>query len=348
MDAHAFGDGARYVLKRIGDAGVLRDHVVRVVHLACAAVHDHVLQDRAEADSVPDLGFFLGGEVYRLGVATALEVEDPGVRPAVFVVTDEFTLGIGRQGRLARPREPEEECHVSLLAYVGRAVHREDAAFGRQHEVQDREDALLDLARVGRAADQDHLALEVNAYEGLGLRAVLLGVCEESRDRDHGPVRLEGLDLLLRRTPEELARKEGLPGVLRHHVYVEAVAGVGAGVGVDDVDLLQVLDVAGGLVQKRPEGVAREGLVARAPIHRGFRDLVIYDKAVLGRAAGPLARPYDESPGTGDHALSPPHGCLDEARGWQVFVHGPDVLYPEAPQRHLTNRQIHTLPFHPV
>jgi hypothetical protein len=29
-------------------------------------------------------------------------------------------------------------------------------------------------------------------------------------------------------------------------------------------------------------------------------------------------------------------------------MHGPNVLYPELPQRHLANRQIHTLPFHPA
>jgi hypothetical protein len=29
-------------------------------------------------------------------------------------------------------------------------------------------------------------------------------------------------------------------------------------------------------------------------------------------------------------------------------VYGPDVLYPEASQRHLANRQIHSSPFHPV
>src|SRR5215211_6616659 len=348
MDAAAFGDRARYVLQRVGDTGVLRQRAVGVVHLASAPVHNHVLEHGAEADGVPYLGFFLGREVYRLGVAAPLEVEDPRGGPAVLVVTDQLPLGVGRQGRLPRPREPEEEGDVSFLAHVGRAVHREDAALGRQHEIQYREDALLYLPGVGRAADQDHLALEVYPDEGLGLCCVLIGVGKEPWDRDHGPVGLERVELLLRGTPEELPCEEGLPGVLGHHVDVQAVARIRSRVGVDNVDLLEVLDVGGRFFEERPEGIARESLVARTPVHGLPRDIVLHYKAVLRGAARPLARPDDEGPRTGDHALPPPHGGLDQARWWQVLVHGPDVLYPEAFQRHLANRQIHNSPFRPV
>jgi hypothetical protein len=55
-------------------------------------------------------------------------------------------------------------------------VHREDAVLGRQDEIQDREDALLDLPRVCGAADEYHLALEVQPDKRLGLGAVLLRV----------------------------------------------------------------------------------------------------------------------------------------------------------------------------
>jgi hypothetical protein len=94
------------------------------------------------------------------------------------VVPDKIPLWVGGKGRLARPREPEEKRDVSpvLASYVGRAVHGEHTAFRRQHEVQHREDALLDLARVCRAADEDYLALVVYPDERLGFRAVLLRV----------------------------------------------------------------------------------------------------------------------------------------------------------------------------
>ena len=96
MDARAFRDRARYVLQRVGDAGVLRQHAVGVVYLARAPVHHHVLQHGSEADGVPDLGFLLRGKVYRLRVAAAFEVEDPRVGPAVLVVPDQVPLGVGR------------------------------------------------------------------------------------------------------------------------------------------------------------------------------------------------------------------------------------------------------------
>src|ERR671920_43025 len=118
--ARAVRHGSRYVLQRVGDAGVLRQHAVGVIHLARATVHHHVLQHRPEADGIPDLGFLLRGQVYRLGVAATLEVEDPGVGPAVLVVPDQAPIRIRRQRGLARAREPEKEGHVPLLFHVGR------------------------------------------------------------------------------------------------------------------------------------------------------------------------------------------------------------------------------------
>src|SRR5918995_480400 len=136
--------------------------------------------------------------------------------------------------------------------------------------------------------------------------------------------------------------------MLGHHMDVKAVAGVCAGIGVDHVDLLEVLDVGGCLVEERPEGVARESLVASTPVYGFLRNLVLDDKAVLRGASGPFARPDDQGSRTRDHALPPPDRGLDQTRRWQVFVYGPDVLYPETSQRQLANRQIHNSPFHPV
>src|SRR5215213_3189285 len=59
MVAPAFGDRALYILQGVGDAGVLRQHTVRVVDLARAPIHHHVLEHGAEADGIPYLGFFL-------------------------------------------------------------------------------------------------------------------------------------------------------------------------------------------------------------------------------------------------------------------------------------------------
>jgi hypothetical protein len=61
---------------------------------------------------LPDLGLGRLRETDRLRVAAALEVEDAIVAPAVLVVADQQPFGIGRERRLARAREPEEDGDV--------------------------------------------------------------------------------------------------------------------------------------------------------------------------------------------------------------------------------------------
>ncbi len=55
-----------------------------------------------------------------------LDVEDATVTPAVLVVADERTLGIGRQGGLAGPRQAKEDGHIPVGTLIGRGVQRQD------------------------------------------------------------------------------------------------------------------------------------------------------------------------------------------------------------------------------
>jgi hypothetical protein len=55
----------------------------------------------SELDGVPNIRFFLPGEVYALGVASALDVGDTVVTPAVLVVADQEPVVISRQCRLS-------------------------------------------------------------------------------------------------------------------------------------------------------------------------------------------------------------------------------------------------------
>ena len=78
----------------------------RIIQIKAAAVHIHgdVFQDRAEhASGRKDVGLVLCGESNHFGVATALEVENTLVIPAVLIVTQQRPLGIGRQSGLAGP-----------------------------------------------------------------------------------------------------------------------------------------------------------------------------------------------------------------------------------------------------
>jgi hypothetical protein len=102
-------------LDRIGAARVLSDADVIVVWHTVRRVVDDVLQDRAEPNSVEDLGLLLGGEVDALGVAPSFDVEDACIGPDVFVVADEEAVGIGGEGCFPRTGETEEESDVTVI-----------------------------------------------------------------------------------------------------------------------------------------------------------------------------------------------------------------------------------------
>ena len=85
------------------------------IQLPADRVEDHVLQDGPEAvGGGVDLGLVLRAQADDLGVAPALDVEDPHVGPPVLVVADEMALGVGGEGGLPRAGEAEEEGRVSV------------------------------------------------------------------------------------------------------------------------------------------------------------------------------------------------------------------------------------------
>ena len=110
---HARHLHVRNVVDRV--AGSRIDGVLRraVVDLPARLVEHHVFQNRTESDCVEDLGLGLLGEIDALGVATAFDVEDAFVTPAVLVVADETPPRVGRESRLPGPGEAEEERDLS-------------------------------------------------------------------------------------------------------------------------------------------------------------------------------------------------------------------------------------------
>lgn len=124
-------------------AGVLGEGGVIVVDDTSDGVEDDVLEDGAELDRVVNIGLLLGGEANALGVATALDVEDTSVTPAVLVVTDQGTLGVGGESGLAGSGETEEDGHVAILALVGGRVKGEDVVLDRHLVVEDSEDPWM-------------------------------------------------------------------------------------------------------------------------------------------------------------------------------------------------------------
>jgi hypothetical protein len=231
----------------------------------------------------------------RLGVAAALEVEHALVRPAVLVVADQRPLRVGRQRRLARPREPEEQRDPAVRVVVRRAVHREDAA-QREHEVERPEDRLLDLAGVLGVGDQHEALAVVDRDRGAAARSVPSGVGLERRQGQHGPSRRPiGLAL----AHEQVADEERVPGALGHDPDRHLRRGVGAGVQLLDEEPLPTGGVEH-LLLEVGEVLWIERLVHRAPVDQVLGDGVADHELVLRRAARELAGVGDERPALRD------------------------------------------------
>ena len=88
----------------IAGAGVFRDLVARIIGRARARIENEIFKNGAEANGIPDTRLAGRRQANRLGVAAAFEVEDPLVRPAVFVIADQSAFGIGRQRGFAGAR----------------------------------------------------------------------------------------------------------------------------------------------------------------------------------------------------------------------------------------------------
>ena len=132
--------GVLDVLDGVGATGVLGEGGVIVVDDTGFGVEDDVLKDGAELDGVENIRLLLGGETDALGVATALNVEDTSVGPAVLVVTDQGALGVCGESGLASTGETEEDGNVAVLALVGGRVKGKDVVLDRHLVVEDSED----------------------------------------------------------------------------------------------------------------------------------------------------------------------------------------------------------------
>ncbi|MNC36276.1 hypothetical protein D3C75_847890 [compost metagenome] len=110
------------VLNRVGNAGVFSLAGVIKINAAIGQ-HLHVFQQCVATDSLIDLRFGLRRQFDGLGVAAAFEVEHAVMIPAVFVIADQLTFGIGGEGGFTGTGQAKEHRHVTLFADVGRTVH---------------------------------------------------------------------------------------------------------------------------------------------------------------------------------------------------------------------------------
>ena len=97
---------------------------------------------------------------------TTLNVENTTVTPAVLIITNQSTVGVGRQGGLAGTRQAEEDSDISVLALVGRGVQRQDVVLDGHLVEENGENTLLHLSGVLSTEDDHFLLGKVDGDRG--------------------------------------------------------------------------------------------------------------------------------------------------------------------------------------
>lgn len=114
--------GVGNVLDRVCATGVLGQSNVVIVNFAGVGVENDVLQNGSVANGPVNIRLLLGRQTNGLCVAATLDVENTAITPAVLVVTNEGTVGVGRKSSLASAGQTEEEGDVTILTLVGGRV----------------------------------------------------------------------------------------------------------------------------------------------------------------------------------------------------------------------------------
>lgn len=287
--------GVRNLLDRVRASGVLGKRSIVIVWDTGGLVVRNVLKDRAELDGIEDLGLLLSREADALGVATAFDIEDTVVGPNVLIVTDEASVGVSGQRRLARARETEEERDVAVLALVGRRVQRKLAELDGLQVVHDGEDALLHLTCV-LGTEDDHLAtLEVDLDGRCRSHASGEPVSRELTcvvDNEVGIA--EALKLLTVGSDEHVVHEQGVVGSCADDANLDAVLRLPTGEAVKDVDVLAGVEVVDGTLSIDLEGVLVHLDIDGSPPDVVLGGVLEDDSLVLWRSTSLLTGEVDQ------------------------------------------------------
>ena len=285
MPSHAWNHRTRNVVQRVCDAGVLSEAPVVIVRHA--VIQHDVFENRAVFDGVPDLGFGVMTQVDAFCITPTFKVECAVVRPAVLIVSDESSVGISGERGLAGAGKPEEQHGVFVPADVCRTVHRKDVALG-QNEVHYCKHGFFDLACISGSADENDLFGQINQYEDFRLGSVDLRDGLKIVDAHDGKLGLVLPQLLVCRSDEHVSRKEALPDVVVDDTDRQAVFRIRAHKAVKHEEFPAVHEFFH-LFENRLKPISRKLMVDLSPVDCITGNIIIYDKAVVGRSSRILA-----------------------------------------------------------
>ncbi len=206
-----------------------------------------ILEDRAKgAREIEDDRFCFCIQVDDLGVAAPFIIEHAIITPAVLVVTDQCTFRICGECCLACAGETEEQRSVSILANVGRAVHRHHLEL-RHEVVEYRKDHLLVLAGIRCAADENELLLKAEDDEHFAQCAVDLRDRFETRDSYNCKAGNKVFELFIRGLDEHVLYEERVVCLFLNETDREGIFLICAGDQVLDIHVssLQICKDAG-------------------------------------------------------------------------------------------------------
>ena len=86
----------RNEIDRVGNPSVLRQASVFKVNRTRVRVDRRVFKNGAKFDGTKNLWFALVGQPKTLCVTTAFDIKNPTICPAVFVISDQIPMWIGR------------------------------------------------------------------------------------------------------------------------------------------------------------------------------------------------------------------------------------------------------------
>ena len=318
------------VADRISSARILRERRVVEIDPTMVAVDGDVFQNGAEP-ARRFVDFRLAGfrKADHFGIATAFEVKDACVAPAVLVVTDQSARGIGGKRRLAGAGQAEENRDIVLVpSVVGRAVHRHYVPL-RQEIVHHGENRFLDFACISRAAYEHELLTKVQQHEGFRMRAVDLRIGLKTWRMNDGELSLvRGKFRVLELTDEHRARKERVRRAFGNDADRHTELLVGARVAFLDKNILalQIGEQAG---LERIKLLRREGPVYLAPPDPALAGGLADEELVVRRATRVLPRADDEWPEVAQHAFVASDRFLVKGGRGKIPIHSAQVAEPE-------------------
>ncbi len=131
MGPRPFQDAVLDMCDGVGRSRVLGHASVVIIRVSGFRGHD-IFEHRSEADGIVDLGLVFRRKLDALCIATAFEVEDPALAPAMLVVTDQAACRVGGKGGFSGSGKAEEKGAGSIRPYVGGTMHRENSALRKE------------------------------------------------------------------------------------------------------------------------------------------------------------------------------------------------------------------------